>query len=489
MGDSMRPKLRFLEDNLIEKILSESRQLLCELGVQIHNREVLQLLGDNGARVDLEKEWVFFTEDMIDKGLKDVPKGFKLFDVSGNQTHDFSGDNSHFTPGSAAINIMDSVTGKMRKPVTKDYIEYVRLVSGLKNIGSQSTAFVPSDVNEMISDSYRLYLSLKYGFKPVVTGTFSIDSFAVMKDMQLAVRGTEAELKAKPLTIFSCCPTSPLKWSDHTSQTLLDCAKYSIPVELISMPLLGFMAPVTVVGSLVLHTAETLSGIVISQLANPGTPVLYGGAPAAFDLRYETTPMGAIETQMIDCAYSEIGKYLGIPTQAYIGMSDAKQLDAQAGLETSMGATLAVLSGINNISGAGILNFINSQSLEKLVVDNEICAMTFRMAKGVEPKDDFPAIPIFQELIKDHHLLISKHTRKHLRTEHHFPGVTIDRANLDRWYEEGSTTMWERAQGEVKRILADAPASPLDSSILSDLTKLMTKEAANHGMDKLPENA
>ena len=83
------------------------------------------------------------------------------------------------------------------------------------------------------------------------------------------------------------------------------------------MPLSGFMAPVTLVGTLIQHTAETLSGIVIHQCARPGAPFLYGGSPAAFDVRYETTPMGAIETMMTDCAYNEIGKTLGLPTQAY----------------------------------------------------------------------------------------------------------------------------------------------------------------------------
>ena len=110
------------------------------------------------------------------------------------------------------------------------------------------------------------------------------------------------------------------------------------------------------------HTAETLSGVVISQLANPGTPVLYGGSPAIFDMRFETTPMGAVETMMIDCAYNEIGTALGMPTQGYIALSDAKRLDAQAGLESSMGATLAALSGINNVSGPGMLDFESCHS-------------------------------------------------------------------------------------------------------------------------------
>jgi trimethylamine--corrinoid protein Co-methyltransferase len=339
----------------------------------------------------------------------------------------------------------------------------------------------------MISDSYRLFLSLLYCEKPVITGAFTIEAFDIMRDLQLAVRGSEEELAAKPLTVFSCCPTAPLKWSDVTSQNVADCARYNIPVEFISMPLSGFIAPVTLVGTLVQHTAETLSGIVISQLSNSGAPVLYGGSPAAFDIRYETTPMGAVETQMIDCAYNEIGKYFGIPTQAYISLSDSKRLDAQAGLESSMGATLAALAGINNISGPGMLDFESCQSLQKLVVDNEICGMTQRLVEGIEPKGDFPALPLFEELLEEGHLLISDHTRNHLREEHYFPGAAIDRCNLARWRDEGSLTIGERANREIDRLLDEYEPSRLPDDIRDELTNLMTSEARRYGMESLPE--
>jgi trimethylamine--corrinoid protein Co-methyltransferase len=232
-----------------------------------------------------------------------------------------------------------------------------------------------------------------------------------------------------------------------------------------------------------------LSGVVIGQLAGPGSPVLYGGSPAVFDMRYETTPMGAVETQMIDCAYSEIGKHLGMPTQAYIGMSDAKRLDAQAGLESSMGATLAALSGINSISGPGMLDFESCQSLEKLVVDNEICGLTQRLVRGVEPREDFPSTPIFEELIRDKHLLIADHTRRHLRDEIFFPGPVIDRANSARWLEEGGLSLSERAAREVERLVASAAPSRLPEDAAAELERLMTAEARRFGMERLPERA
>jgi trimethylamine--corrinoid protein Co-methyltransferase len=471
---------------LIERIISEAREILCKMGMSIHNDGVLGLLADHGAEVDRSKHHVRFTNDIIDTALETAPSSFGLFDVLGNQTHDFSGDNVHFTPGSAAIHLLDPGSGEMRQPLTADYVRYAKLVSRLNNIDSQSTAMIPADVPESMSDSYRLFLSLLYCEKAVVTGAFTIESFEVMKDMQLAVRGSARELEAKPLTIFSVCPTAPLKWSDVTSQNLVDCARHSIPVEYISMPLSGFMSPVTLVGTLVQHTAETLSGVVLSQLTNPGTPALYGGSPAAFDVRYETTPMGAVETQMIDCAYSEIGKYLGLPTQAYISLSDAKALDAQAGLESSMGATLAALSGINNVSGPGMLDFESCQSLEKLVVDNEICGSVQRLLRGITPREDFPALPRFEELLREGHLLISDHSRRHLRDELTFPGPVIERANLNRWREEGSQTMGQKAQREVEKLIAKAEPTRLPEETQKELTGLMSKEGRRHGLDTMP---
>lgn len=482
----MRPTMKFLDENLIKQIISEATHILCSLGVEIHNQGILSMLSDHGAKVDMDKFHVILTEEVVAEALKTAPVSFKLYDVNGNETHEFVGNNVYFTPGSAAIYTLDYHTKQSRKPATEDYVDYAKVVSQLEHIASQSTALIPSDVHEKISDSYRLFLSLLYCEKPVVTGTFTVESFTVMKDFQVAVRGTEEALKEKPLTILSCCPTSPLKWSDITSQNVVDCARYSIPVEFVAMPLSGFMAPVTLTGTLVQHTAETLSGIVISQLTNPGTPILYGGSPAIFDVRYETTPMGAIETMMIDCAYNEIGKYLGLPTQAYISLSDAKQLDAQAGLESGMGAALAGLSGINNISGPGMIDFESCQSLEKLILDNEICGMTFRLIEGIEPKEDFPSLPLFEELLKEQHLLISKHTRRYLKKEHFFPGRVIDRANRSRWREEGAITLEERAHHEVEKLLGTYTPSGLSDDTKKELTKLMYAEARRFGQSTLP---
>ena len=485
----VRPTLRLLEDSLIDRILAEARDLLSGLGVEIHNPRVLDLLGEQGARVDRGSSRAYLEAPLIDRALVAAPREFRLHDVHGRQTHHLGGGTIHFTPGSAAIHVLDPATGSIRPPDTTDYIRYVKVVSGLPHIAAQSTAFIPADVPSRISDSYRLFLGLLYGEKPVVTGAFTIEAFEVMRDLQVAVRGSDEALAEKPLTIFSCCPTAPLKWSDVTSQNVVDCARCGIPVEFISMPLSGFVAPVTLVGSLVQHTAETLSGLVISQTVRPGAPILWGGSPAIFDIRYETTPLGAIETMMIECAYSEIGHHLGLPTQAYIGLSDAKQLDAQAGLESGIGAALAALAGIDSVSGPGMLDFESCVSLEKLVVDDAICGMALRLARGIEPKEDFPARPIFEELLREKHLLIARHTRRHLKEEIAFPGPVIDRAGRARWLEEGGHTLGERAGREVARLVEAYRPSSLAEDAKRELVRRMEAEARRFGMNALPERA
>jgi len=483
----MRPTIKFLSDSLIKRIIDEARTILGTVGVTIHNPALVTMLLEQGAKTVSGENRVILTGDLIDRALALAPTRVSLFDIYGQERGDLSGFNVSYTPGSAALFILDHGARVSRTPSSADYVRYAKLVNQLAHISLQSTAIIPADVHEKISDSYRLYLSLLFGEKPVVTGTFTIDSFYLMKDLQVAIRGDEISLRQKPLTMFSCCPTSPLKWSDVTSQNVVDCARFGIPVEFIAMPLSGFVAPVTLVGTLIQHTAETISGIVISQTACPGAPVVYGGSPAPFDIRYETTPMGAIETQMIDCAYNEIGKYLGLPTQAYIGLSDAKLLDAQAGLETGIGATLAALAGINSISGPGMLDFESCFSLEKLVLDNEICGLTFRMLQGIEPKDDFPSEPIFRELLREGHLLIADHTRKYLKSEHYFPGLVIDRANRSRWAEEGSRTLGERARAIVEEFMARYQPNGLSREVRTELTALMTAEARKFGMNKLPD--
>lgn len=482
----IKPELKFLGRELIQKILEEAYHVLEKKGVFVENKEALSLFSEAGMKIEESSQRVFITPGLVEKSLSSAPSTIMLYDRTGKKEFLVGKDNVYFDPGSTAVTILDSKTWEERKADSKDLIKFYRITECLENIPFQSTGLISSDVSEIISDSYRLYLGLQFSTKPVVTGTFRVEGFKPMHDMLVAVRGSTKQLREKPLAIFDACPSPPLKWSNLTTQSLIDCARAGIPSELISMGLTGATSPITISGTLVQHVVENLSGLVITQLAQKGAPVIFGGSPSSFDMRKGTTPMGAIETMMIDSAYTQIGKYLNLPTHAYMGLSDSKINDAQAGLETGIGAIMAALSGVNVISGPGMLNFESCQSLEKLVIDNEICAMAYRLIDGISQRDEPIAQDLLESLEENSQFLSMPHTKKWYRKEHIFPKI-VDRDTYDYWVSLGKKSMAVRAREEVEKLLAVNSAALPDKDIQNELYKIMIADAQNNGTSSLPK--
>ena len=486
--------LELLDQELEDRIIDEALEILEKTGVLVENKEGIRLLEDAGMKIirNTDKGTVFsIKRSLVEDSLKTTPSSIELYDRKGGEEPALSiGKGSskvYFDPASTALYVFDYKEKRVREPKTDDLINFVKVADALSNIDAQSTAMIPNDVPKDIVDRYRLFLVLRNSSKPVVTGTFTLDGFDVMKEMLVAVRGSEKALQEKPLAIFDVCPSPPLKWSDLTCHDLIQCAKSGIPAEFISMPMTGASAPVTLAGAIVQHTAETLSGIVIGQLAQPGAPLIYGGSPTAFDMRKGTTPMGAIETMMIDSAYIQIGRRLGLPTQAYMGLSDAKLPDSQAGLESGIGSILAALSGADLVAGPGMLAFESCQSMEKLVIDNEIAGMAKRLIEGIVAHTD----PLAEDLLhgdiyQGDHFLTSPTTMKWFKEEFFYPGSVIDRDDVDIWAQKGASTAEERAHKEVERILASHEPLPLSEAIDRELIQIMEKEAKKYGVKQLP---
>ncbi len=486
MTGAKRPKLELLEPSALERIVDEAMDILKEVGVFVENQEALQLLGDAGAKADPAQNRVHIPSDLVDRCLQTAPAHIQVYGRNGELTLDLRDDNIHFDPGSVALRIFDPQQGQPRDAVTADLVNLARLVEELPHFRAQSTALLSADVPQEMADRYRLYIALAHCTKPVITGTFAKEGFGVMLEMLAVVRGGEEHLRDKPLAIFDCCPSPPLKWSDLTCQSLIDCARSGIPAELVSMPLTGATSPVTLAGAVVQHTAENLSGIVIHQLARSGAPIIYGGSPSCFDMRKGTSPMGAVETMMIDMAYSQVGKHLNLPTHAYMALSDAKSLDAQAGLETGMGAILAALAGINMVSGPGMLDFESCQSLEKLVMDNEICGMAYRLVDGIALREEPLALNILKKVGQVDHFLTDPHTLQWFRKEACFPGPTIDRGTLGEWQESGRLTAAQRAHQQVEKILAKSEPKPLPEDVVRELERILLADGKKFGLEELP---
>lgn len=481
-----QPGLRLLSNEQIETIHEKALYILETAGVKFDSEEALKILQDNGAVVDFEKQIAKLPSEMVIDAIKKAPGSIQLYDRDGEPAALLSGNNVHFDPGSAAIKFMESDGCTVRKSESKDLVKISKVTDALDNLALQSSSVTLYDVPKVIGDSYRLYLLLKNSPKAIITGAFSVHGITHMRDMLAAVVGGYEELKEKPRAVFDICPSPPLKWTHISSQNIIDCARYGLPLETVSMPMPGAASPATISGSVLLHTAETLSGIVLAQCVNPGAPVVYGGAPVHFDMRFGTTPPSAIEATMIGAAYAQMGKYYGLPTHTYAGLSDSKLVDTQAGLETAMSGIVAQLAGINMISGAGIIDFIGCMSLEKLVIDNEICGMALRLAKGIDCSDEALAVDLICQLGPGGDYLTTQHTFDWFKKEPYIPSQVIDRRDRNNWEAEGAKSAFQRAQEKVKDILENHRPRPLDTEREKDLERVTSRIMEELNITSLP---
>ena len=480
----MKPTITMLDPALLERIVGEAIALLGATGVRVQSPAAQVVLQQAGATVTDGVAGI--PEAAIHQALARAPRTFRLHRRDGTPAVEYGGEASHFDPGSSCVSVLDPDTRAPRPSEAADLVRLVQVAEGLAAYAAQSTAVVCGDVPAAIADLYRLFLVLWYSEKPVVTGGFTAATTATMIALLEAEAGGAEALRARPRAVFDVCPVPPLLWSDYAGDTLLTLARAGVPAEIVSVPLAGATAPVTLAGALVQHTAECLTGVVIAQQAAPGAPLVWGGAPAIFDMRTGNAPMGAIETAMLNAATCQVGKHLGLPTHGYLCGSDAKVVDAQAGLETGMAALAGVLAGIHMISGAGMLDFLATHSAEKLVLDAEAILMAQRFGRGIEARGESLALATFRQVGLTGEFLKLKETRNLFKQEQHLPSPVIDRASYRGWQDAGGLDAFQRARQRADQLVAQYQRPALDPAREAAMLALMQREAVAVGLTTLP---
>lgn len=451
----MRPSLNVLSDEQINDILAEAKRLMAEVGMEIRGKEMKARLLDHGLKTDASGNRVLFPADVVEKAISDAPSTFTLHDRDGRPYTEIGGDNVHYTPGSSGLKILDHRSGKTRLADSTDFIEYARLCESLEHIAYPSTAFSTNkDIESQVSDAWRLYMLLTTSKKPMVSGAFSEHGVPRMAKMLEMFRDSHADLVAKPMSIFTITATGNFRYGEDSCQNMLDCVEAGIPIEIVPVTLMGLIAPVTLVGALVFHCVDVLTGVTMAQIVRPGAPILFGGAPATFHMKAASSPMAAIEAQHLNVGYVAIAKHLGLPAQAYMALSDGKFLDAQAGGETFSSALLAAIAGVNSVSGPGMLDFVLTFSLPKLVFDNEVCGQSLHFVRKIEVLNDLPTGNLVADLMRDDHLITSPHTLEQWPKQLYLTNPVFDRENREAWEKAGAKDLNQRANEQVEERLA-----------------------------------
>ena len=470
----MRPRIQLLTTELIGRILREAFELLMNPGVRVGSAPVVELL--RSAGIEVNDGVAHIPEPLVRNCLASAPRDFYLYNRQGEKAVHYGGDDVHFDPGSCCVQVLDPDTLEARPSETRDLVRLIQVTETLPQFAAQSTAVVCNDsaAPSAIGDLYRLLIVLQHSDKPVVTGSFSAAGLPGMIDLLAADSGSRDNLREKPRAVFDVCPSPPLNWSEFGSHNLLDLARAGVPAEIVSMPLAGGTAPVTLAGSVTQHAAEVLAGITLHQLAGRGSPVVWGGAPAIFDMRTGGAPMGAVETAMLNIACAEVGKHLGLPTHGYLVATDSKVVDAQAGAESARSAMLGALTGINMISGAGMLESLACHSVEKLVIDAESIASAYRLLRGVEIRGETLATAMFTQTGLSGEFLKLKETRALFRLEQHIPSPVIDRSARG---SEPPSDAFTRARARADELVSMYQKPSLPEDVLHRFQFIVEREA------------
>jgi trimethylamine--corrinoid protein Co-methyltransferase len=481
----MRPTLNVLSEELIVRILDEAKRIMAETGMEVRGEQLKSRLLEHGLKTDASGERLLFPADLVEKAIETAPSSFTLYDRDGREHAELGGYHVNFVPGSSGLKILDHRTGETRLADSTDFVEYIRLADGMEHLGYLSTAFSTNkDIEPQVSDAWRLHMSLLNSKRPVASGAFGEHGIPRLVSLLQHFRRDAAELAARPMSVFTITATGNFRYGEDSCQNLLDCVDAGIPVEIVPVTLMGLIAPVTLVGALVFHCVDVLTGLTMAQVIRPGHPVLFGGAPATFHMKAASSPMAAIEAQHLDVAYVAIAKYLGLPSQAYMALSDGKVLDAQAGGESFSSALLAALAGVNSVAGPGMLDFVLTFSLPKLVFDNEVCGQALHFCREIRPLDDLPSQHLVDHVMNEGHMITAQQTLDHWPQELYQTDPVIDRTTRDTAEKTAGPSLEQRAAEQVEARLAKYQPFETDAAIERSMREIIM--AGLESQDTLP---
>ena len=456
-GGQYRP----LTDPQIEQIHHAALTILGRTGVQVEEPEAQELFEKAGAQVTGNR--VRLPAALVEDAVASAPSMVTLAGRDPRWDLQVGGKRVHIGTGGAALTVFDLESGQPRPALLRDVAELARLVDALDNIHFYLVPVYPTDVEKDEVDVNTYYAGLANTGKHVQAGVYTVQGIRDTVAMCEHLVGSPDALRERPVVSFiTSWMVSPLLFATEVTSLLIETCRQRIPVVLSAAPMAGSTAPATLAGMLAQLTAEQLSGLVLTQLVSPGTPVLIGPIPATADMKTGRYLGGSAEFGLTNAAMAQISQFYDLPIYNSAGMTDAKIADVQAGFEKGISAVLAALAGSNFIHhAAGMLENMNSVAPEQFVIDNEILGMALRAVAGIQVNDETLAVDVIDQVGPGGHFLLADHTLQHMRSEFYYPSGVVDRQGMELWQKEGSLTARQRALDIARKILAQHQPEPL----------------------------
>lgn len=456
----------------LKRIHQASLEILDGTGVKFYHPRVLDLLQSKGIRV--VGETAFFKPDQIMSWVSKAPSVFKIYGRNSKNDMTIGGDRVEYVSCNSGFPWITDADGFKRKAVLDDYITFLKLVHQTSFFKINGGVMVtPSDLHTQPLYPVMLYLALLHSDKCLFGGLGGLDESIAIMDMLKIVYGDKEELIKKPRIVTIISPLSPLQFDKKMLDTMITYAEYGQPIIVAPAVMAGTTGPVTLAGTIALSNAESLAGIAVSQMIREGTPVIYGSASSAADMRTASCSIGSPESALCVAYCARLAKAYGLPSRGGGTLNDAKSVSVQAGYEGMMVMLVAVQEKINFIlHSAGSLDSYGAMSFEKYIVDLEIVGMINRFNQGVQTGTQELALDVIKEVGPGGEFLSHIHTMQFCRKELWAPDISI-RGPVESIDPHGY--IFERINRKKEQMLKSYSMPEFSSVIKSKLKKYLTE--------------
>lgn len=458
------------EQDLIHK---KSIEILENVGISFPDESVLAMLEQNGAQVDWDKQVARISEAMVIKAISTAPKQFIL--GARNPAHDFAlpSNYSALNLDGTGVYALDPSTGEKRYGVLQDIANAAKIFETVSLGKVLWPPIVAADCPASTRNLMGVATAMIHCSKHIQDEVKDVKEIPLLLSLLSTILGDTKTIQERKIYSVTYCTVAPLMHDKDMMLANMELAKMNVPILVYPMPACGSTGPFSLFSNVALGNAEALSAIVLFQLTNPGTPVIFGTAQGIIHRKTGLFLEGAPETVLQGVAMTEMGKRYGLPTTIAGCLTDAKEPGMQAVLEKVMTTLPLSLAGADVIQGIGLLESSMTLSLEQILIDAEIGGLCQRMRDGIDvspEKDCYEDIAIVGQ---GGHFLKQPSTRAGFRSKEFYVPSLLDRDSYDEWCDLGSPNMFTEANKKVQGILAADPEHPLPSDVEKQIREIM----------------
>ncbi|MCB0100825.1 MAG: trimethylamine methyltransferase family protein [Anaerolineales bacterium] len=447
-----------LTQEQVERIHDAALEILEDVGLKVRYGPARELFKKHGCSV--EEERVRFSRAVVEKYRKMVSPSFTFHARDPKFDKTIPQDSPVIVTASSAPDIIDPVTGVERRAESKDIARIAHLINELPGYDVFSISTLADDAPADQFTVSRLYPSIKYCLKPIrVTTTDMKDTRSVMEMAYIVAGGKDAYMERPFLTHHYCPVVSPLTMDNLSTENVMYFAEQGLPVYPTIVPNAGLTSPMSMAGTLAQGNAEFLSALILMQMVKEGTPTIYATLGTVADMRSGAYTSGAIECGMLHMAFAQMARFYNVPAGGYVGLTNSKLNDMQAGYETGMSGIAGVLGGMDMFNIGGLIDALKTFDFAKAVADDEMAQMMKRMKRGISFNEDDLGLGIIKQVGPGGSFITAKHTTSRMKTEAVMTKIA-DRDARSIWEKKGATDTHAKAMKKAREVMT-SNTSPL----------------------------